>query len=55
VFGTCDAASLIPNLDLVAVRVGNVGVGAARTKVAPPEQLATSKFDLLDSSVDVLG
>jgi len=35
------AASLIPNLDLVAIRVGDVGVGAARTEFAPPAQLAT--------------
>jgi hypothetical protein len=34
------AASLIPNLDLVAIRVGDVGVGAARAEFAPPEQLA---------------
>ena len=47
------AASLIPNLDLVAIRVGDVGVRAARTEIAPPEQLATSALRFLDSYVDV--
>jgi hypothetical protein len=48
-----NSASLIPNLDLVAIRVGDVGVGAARTKFAPPEQLATGALDFLDGRVDV--
>ncbi|SRR6266852_1515121 len=47
--------SLIPNFDLVAIRVGDVGVGAARTEFAPPEQLATGTLDFLDSRVDVPG
>lgn len=32
--------SLIPNLDLVTIRVGHVGAGAVRTEFAPREQLA---------------
>ncbi len=34
------AAHSYQNLDLVTIRVGHVGVGAARTEFAPPEQLA---------------
>ncbi len=49
------AASPIPNLDLVAIRVGDVGVGAARTELAPPKQPATGVLDFLDSRVDVPG
>jgi hypothetical protein len=49
------AASLIPNLDLVAIRVGDEGVGAASAKFAPPEQLATGALDFVDSRVDVSG
>jgi len=48
-------ASLIPNLDLVAIGVGDVGVGAARTEFAPLEQLATGALDFVNSRVDVLG
>jgi len=44
-------ASLIPNLDLVAIRVGDVGAETAGTKSAPPEQLATSALYFLDSAV----
>lgn len=47
------AASLIPNLDLITIRVGDVGVGAARTEFAPPPQLATGALDFLDSRIDV--
>ena len=39
------AALLIPNLDLIAIRAGDVGAGAARTEFAPPPQLATSALD----------
>ncbi|MGC2404453.1 MAG: hypothetical protein WA510_31980 [Acidobacteriaceae bacterium] len=49
------AASLIPNLDLVGIRVGDLGVGAARTEFAPPPQLATGALGFIDSRVDVPG
>ena len=47
------AASLIPNFDFVAIRVGDVGVGVAWAEFASPEQLAAGTLDFVDSSVDV--
>jgi hypothetical protein len=49
------AGSLIPNFDFVAIRVSDVGIGAARTEFAPPEQFATGVLDFVDSRVDVPG
>jgi hypothetical protein len=42
-----------PNLDLIAIRVADVGVRAARTEFAPPPQLTTGALDFLDSCIDV--
>jgi hypothetical protein len=47
------AASLIPNLDLVPIWVGDVSVRAARTEFTAPEELAPGAFDFLDSHVYV--
>jgi len=47
------AALLIPNLDLVAIRVADVGVWAARTEFAASKQLTTGALDFLDSCLDV--
>jgi hypothetical protein len=49
------AGSLIPNFDFVAIRVSDVGVGAARTEFAPPKQLAAGVLDFVNSRVDVPG
>jgi hypothetical protein len=48
-------ASLIPNLDFVAIRVEDVGVGIARAEFASPEQLAAGLLDFVDGRVDVAG
>jgi thiamine pyrophosphate-dependent acetolactate synthase large subunit-like protein len=47
--------SLIPNFDLVAIRIGDISIGVARTEFAPPKQLAAGALRFLDGSVDVLG
>jgi hypothetical protein len=49
------AASLIPNFDFVAIRVGDVGVGVAWAEFASPEQLAAGVLDFVDGRIDVAG
>src|ERR1700738_3224647 len=49
------AASLIPNFDFVAIRVGDVGVGVAWAEFASPEQLTAGLLDFVDGRVDVAG
>src|SRR5258707_10338654 len=49
------AASLIPNFDFVAIRVGDVGVGVAWAEFASPEQLAAGVLDFVDGRVNVAG
>src|ERR1035441_9975709 len=53
--GPSAAASLIPNFDFVAIRVGDVGVGAAWAEFASPKQLAAGLLDFVDGRVDVAG
>jgi len=52
---SCAAASLIPNFDFVAIRVGDVGVGVAWAEFASPEELAAGVLDFVDGRVDVAG
>jgi len=47
------AALLIPKLDLVAIRVADAGVRAARTEFAESKQLTTGALDFLDSFLDI--
>jgi hypothetical protein len=49
------AASLIPNFDFIAIRVGDVGVRVAWAEFASPEQLAAGVRDFVDGRVDVAG
>src|SRR5439155_19122688 len=47
--------SLEPELNLVAIRIGDVSVGEARGELATAEQAASGAFDLGDCTVDVVG
>src|SRR5690242_18017924 len=46
--------SFKPDLNLVAIRVGDVSVGEAGSKLATPEQAPSRSFDLGDGTVDIL-
>jgi hypothetical protein len=45
--------SLEPDLNFVAIRVGDVSVGEAGSELATTEQPSSGAFDLGDSTVDV--
>src|SRR5438445_10873775 len=47
--------SLEPDLNLVAIRIGDVSVGEARSELATTEQATSGAFDLGDCTVDVVG
>src|SRR5438445_13870476 len=47
--------SLEPDLNLVAIRIGDVYVGGARSELATTEQATSGAFDLGDCTVDVVG
>src|SRR5471032_3099600 len=46
-------ASLIPDFDFVAIRVGDVRVGIARAEFASPEQLAAGALHFVDGRINV--
>jgi hypothetical protein len=46
--------SLEPDLNLVAIRIGDVSVGLARGKLATTEQAPSGAFDLGDRKIDVV-
>src|SRR5712675_1624346 len=45
--------SLEPDLNFVAIRIGDVGVGEAGSELAATEQAPSGVFDLGDGTVDV--
>src|SRR5437660_12299869 len=47
--------SLEPDLNFVAIRIGDVSVGEAGSELAATEQTSSGAFDLGDSTVDVAG
>jgi hypothetical protein len=47
--------SLEPDLDLVAIRIGDVSVGEAGSELATTEQAPSGAFDLGDGTVNVVG
>src|SRR5258705_4019395 len=47
--------SLEPDLNFVAIRIGDVSVGEAGSELATTEQAPSGAFDLGDGTVDVLG
>src|SRR5260370_38713922 len=47
--------SLEPDLNFVAIRIGDVSVGEARSELATTEQAPSGAFDLGDGTVDVVG
>ena len=47
--------SLEPDLDFVAIRIGDVSVGEAGSELATTEQAPSGAFDLGDGTVDVVG
>src|SRR2546426_11163100 len=47
--------SLEPDLNFVAVRIGDVSVGEAGSELATTEQVPSGAFDLGDGTVDVVG
>src|SRR5258708_39389128 len=48
-------SSLEPDLNFVAIRIGDVGVGEAGGELAATEQAPSGAFDLGDGTVDVAG
>src|SRR2546422_11700094 len=48
-------SSFEPDLNFVAIRIGDVSVGEAGSKLAATKQAASGAFDLRDGTVDVLG
>ena len=48
-------SSFEPDLNFVAIRIGDVSVGEAGSKLAATKQAASGAFDLGDGTVDVLG
>jgi hypothetical protein len=50
----CTAGSLEPDLNLIAIRIGHVGVGEARTKLAAPEQSPSRALDFGNGEVDIV-
>src|SRR5437899_1397892 len=47
--------SFEPDLNFVAIRIGDVSVGQAGSELATTEQSPTGAFDLGDGTVDVVG
>src|SRR5229473_911760 len=47
--------SLEPDLNFVAIRIGDVNVGEAGSELATTEQAPSGAFDLGDGTVDVVG
>src|SRR5437879_7719284 len=47
--------SLEPDFNFVAIRIGDVSVGEARSELATTEQATSGAFDLGDGTVDVSG
>jgi len=47
--------SLEPDLNFVAIRIGDVSVGEAGSELATTEQAPSGAFDLGDGTVDVVG
>ena len=47
--------SLEPDLNFVAIRIGDVSVGEAGSELATTEQTPSGAFDLGDGTVDVVG
>src|SRR4029077_20707450 len=47
--------SLEPDLNFVAIRIGDVGVGKAGSELATTEQAPSGAFDFGDGTVDVVG
>src|SRR6267143_1291348 len=47
--------SFEPDLNFVAIRIGDVGVGEAGSELAATEQAPSGVFDLGDGTVDVAG
>src|SRR6478752_7280530 len=47
--------SLEPDLNFVAIRIGDVSVGEAGSELATTEQASSGAFDLGDGTVDVVG
>src|SRR6266481_2680155 len=47
--------SFEPDLNLVAIRIGDVSVGEAGSELATTEQAPSGAFDLGDGTVDVVG
>src|SRR5260370_27681072 len=47
--------SLEPDLNFVAIRIGDVSVGQAGGELATTEQASSGAFDLGDGTVDVVG
>src|SRR5437879_1877556 len=48
-------SSFEPDLNFVAIRIGDVSVGEAGSKLATTEQAPSGAFDLRDGEVDVVG
>ena len=48
-------SSLEPNLNFVAIWVGDVSVGEAGSELAATEQASSGPFDLSDGTVDIAG
>src|SRR6266404_9153260 len=48
-------SSLEPDLNFVAIRIGDVSVGKAGSELTAAEQQPSGAFDLGDGTVDVLG
>jgi hypothetical protein len=47
--------SLEPDLNLVAIRIGDVSVGEAGSELATTEHAPSGAFDVGDGTVDVIG
>ena len=48
-------SSLEPDLNFIAIWIGDVGVGEAGSELATTEQASSGAFDLGDGTVDVAG
>src|SRR5260370_22226063 len=48
-------SSLEPDLNFIAIRIGDVSVGKAGSELTTTEQPPSGAFDLGDGTVDVLG
>ena len=47
--------SLEPDLNFVAIRIGDISVGEARSELATTEQPPSGAFDFGDGTVDIIG